>query len=186
MKWNGLDVVIIILIIYSLIQGLARGFIRVIISMVALVAGLILAAHYYPQVAPWFSTWVKSPEIASFVAFVAIFGVVKFCGLLVAFLLGRLIAAVHLEWFDRLFGGFLGAFKGFLIGAVIYFALLAFPFEFQWVKNAALAPYLTRGAQWLSHLTPPDVKAKFQGGLDRMREKWQETKPRAGSFFPAG
>lgn len=171
--FNALDVVVWVILLYSLIQGIVRGVTQQIFSIGALVVGLLLAGWYYPRVAsyliPYFRTW----EIAAFLAFILIFIVVKLIGAGLSFLLGKILSAAELRWFDRVLGGFFGFAKGFLLSAVLFLGLLAFPFDLKWVKSAMMAPYLLRGARFIAAVTPPEVKVRFEEGLNKLKTIWK-------------
>jgi membrane protein required for colicin V production len=175
-SFNMLDVVVWVIVLYSVIQGFAKGVTRQIVSLGALVVGLLLAGWYYPKVAALLVPYVRTWEVAAFIAFILIFIVVKLVGAGVGLLLGKILSAAELRWFDRVLGGFFGLAKGFLLSAVIFVALLAFPFNLKWVRNAAMAPYLLQGAQFIAAITPPEVKVRFDEGLSKLRTIWRDSK----------
>lgn len=172
---NALDVIVWVILIYSVVQGILYGMTHQFVSIGALVLGLLIAAWYYPRLAPMLMPYFRTYELAAFLAFIIIFILVKLIGAGVGFLLGKLLAAAELRWFDRVLGGFFGFAKGFLLSAVLFLGLLAFPFELKWVKNAKMAPYLMEGARFISTLTPPEVKTRFDDGLNKLRTIWKES-----------
>lgn len=175
MPFNVLDIIVCVVLLYSVIQGLIRGMTRQIVSIGALVVGLLLAGWYYPRAAAVILPYARTWEIAAFLGFLAIFVAVKLVGALVGVLLGKLFSAADLKWFDRVLGAAFGLVKGFLLSAVLFVGLLAFPFDLKWVKEASVAPYLLRGAKFVSHITPPAVKVRFEEGLTKLRTIWKES-----------
>ncbi|MDD5542095.1 MAG: CvpA family protein [Acidobacteriia bacterium] len=174
-SFNTLDVVVVVLILYSIVQGIFRGVTRQIISLGALVVGLFLAGWYYQKAATLLLPYVRHWELAAFLGFIAIFIAVKLVGAAVGFVVGKLVSAADLKWFDRVIGGAFGFVKGFLLSSVLFLGLLAFPFQLKWVNNAATAPYLIDGAKFIAAVTPPEVKARFEEGIDRLRKIWQNS-----------
>jgi membrane protein required for colicin V production len=85
-----------------------------------------------------------------------------------------MLEAVHLKWFDRLLGAAFGLIRGWLIGAVLFLMLTAFPVQLESVKNARLAPYLLSGARALALVTPSPLKAKFLEGYRKVEKYWRE------------
>ncbi len=175
MSLNGLDVLVLAIILYSVVQGFIKGMTRQIISIGALVVGLLLAAWYYARGAallvPYFRQW----EIAAFVSFILIFIGVKLVGVGVGYLVGKVLSAAELRWFDRVLGAFFGFAKGFLLSAVLFLGLLVFPFDLRWVKSATTAPYLLRGARFIAAITPPEIKVRFDEGMTKLRTLWKES-----------
>lgn len=174
-SFNLLDVIVWAILIYSVVQGILYGMTRQFVSIGALVLGLLMAAWYYPRLAPMLIPYFRTYEIAAFLAFLIIFVLVKLAGAGVGYLLGKLMAAAELKWFDRVLGGVFGFAKGFLLCAVLFLGLLAFPFELKWVKGATMAPYLMHGARLISTMTPPEVKARFDEGLNKLKTIWKES-----------
>lgn len=174
-SFNVLDIVVCGIILYSVIQGVFLGMTRQIVSLGALVVGLLIAGWYYPRLAPVLVPYFRTWEIAAFLAFILLFVAVKLLGVLIGFLLGKVVSAAELKWFDRVLGGFIGFAKGFLLSSVVFLGLLAFPFDLKWVRNAATAPYLLRGAKFVAAITPPSVKVRFDEGLNKLKVLWKES-----------
>lgn len=175
MAFNGLDAVVAVILLYSIVSGIVNGMTRQIVSIGALVVGVLLAAWYYPRLAPLLAPYIRKWEIAAFLAFILIFIAVKLLGAVVGYLLGKVLSAAELRWFDRVLGGFFGLAKGFLLCSVLFMGLLAFPFDLKWVNTAATAPYLLRGARFIAAITPPGIKVRFDEGLDRVKNIWNNS-----------
>lgn len=174
-SFNAFDVVVAILIVYSVVQGILRGVTRQVISLGALVVGLLLAGWYYQRAATLLLPYVRHWELAAFLGFIVIFIAVKLVGAAVGYLVGKVISAADLKWFDRVIGGAFGFLKGFLLSSVLFLGLLAFPFQLAWVNNSTTAPYLIDGAKLIAAVTPPEVKVRFEEGMDRLRKIWQNS-----------
>lgn len=175
MAFNGLDVIVGVIILYSIVSGVVNGMTRQVVSIGALVVGVLLAAWYYPRLAPLLVPYCRKWEVAAFLAFILIFIAVKLVGAVVSYLLGKVLSAAELRWFDRVLGGFFGLAKGFLLSSVLFVGLLAFPFDLTWVKTAVTAPYLLRGARFIAAITPPGIKVRFDEGLGRVKTIWNES-----------
>ncbi len=168
MNWP--DWIILGIIIASTVTAITQGFFREALSLAGVVAGFLVAAWGYHQVAPWFLQFVKEPWIADIVAFVLIFlGVV-----LLASLAGRLMQwmmkETGLSWFDRLLGAAFGLVRGVLMVAVLLLGITSFVPNADWLAGSRLAPYflvLARGAVWAA---PEEVRARFEQGLGVSRE----------------
>ena len=157
---NGLDIVIIVILLVTLILGLIKGLVRQVIGLAAVVAGLVLAARYYPRLSGVFGRAFASEKWASIVAFALIFVVVLLLGGLVSYLVCKLLCG-PLRFIDHLLGGVVGLVQGVLICGVIVFALLAFPVNKPLLTESKLAPYCYWLTKAMVRIIPQDLKDQF-------------------------
>ena len=191
---NGLDVVIVVIVLVSILLAVAQGFFFEIFSLAGTVIGYVGAAWSYKSFAPWFVPYVKNEWVADGAAFLVIF----LCIVILAGVIGRIARwaakEVGLRWFDRFLGGVFGAIRGALIVMAILMALASFAPGAQTLKNSTLAPYflvLGRGAVWVS---PSEFRQKFREGLEALREKnvdvtkgvGQQNTPKSSVAQPVG
>jgi len=169
---TALDYFVIGLTGLSLIFGLMKGFVRSILGLLAAVAGLYLAATFYPQVEPVFRGWVETDTMARLVAFLTIFVVTVMAGLVLGRAFRRFLEKTHLSWIDHLAGGVFGFGRGWLICSVVYVALTAFPVQLDVVARATLAPYLLKGAEVLTIATSKTLRDRFIDGYFRLQARW--------------
>lgn len=152
---NWLDIVIIIVAVLLGLMGLRQGIIRTVFGIAGLIAGIVLAGHYYDELAallfPAGATW----------AHIAAYIIILLATLLVAGLVGWLVAKlVHfamLGWLDRLVGFILGI----LIGGLLCAAILAivgkyFPGSEAVISRSGLARFLMEGFPLLLALLPAE------------------------------
>ena len=157
---NGLDIVVVVILLATLILGLIKGLVRQVIGIAAVIAGLILAARYYPQVSSVFGGAFASEKWASIVGFALIFVVVLAVGGLISYLVCKLLCG-PLRFIDHLLGGVLGLVQGVLICGVIVFALLAFPVNKQLLTGSRFAPYCYWLTKAMVQIIPQDLKNQF-------------------------
>lgn len=127
---NWLDVVIIVALIIFTFIGLKTGMITAILSLAGVIAGVVLAGHYY---APLSEHLAFIPAtVAKFVAFAIIMvGIMLIAGLL-AWLLKRAVSMMMLGWVNHLGG----AVCGLLFGAILCGGLLAIWAKFLGAEGA--------------------------------------------------
>jgi membrane protein required for colicin V production len=115
MYW--LDIVIIVIAVLFGLCGLWQGAIKALFGFAGLVGGIVLAGHYYEQLAG-----VLSPSGASWSGIVA-YAIILVATLVVAGVIGWLVShLVHitiLGWVDRLVGFILGAAMGSILCAAM-------------------------------------------------------------------
>lgn len=118
---NWLDFVILFIFVVSAVGGARSGLIKSVISLVALIAGIVLAARFYPVVGGWLQSFISNQTAAHVVAFVVILAVVLVAGMIASHVLGRVAGALGIGWADRLGG----ALFGLVISAVVFGGILS-------------------------------------------------------------
>ncbi|HET9184306.1 MAG TPA: CvpA family protein [Candidatus Angelobacter sp.] len=168
---NGLDWLILLIMLCSALLAAAQGFFFEVISLAGVVIGYLLAAWGYRRLAPWFLDYVKSTPVADLAGFLTIFlSVVIFAGV-VARIARWMIHEAGLRWMDRALGAAFGFLRGMLIVTAALLAVTAFAPESHELAGSQLAPYFQvagRGAIWLA---PSEIRQKFRQGLEKLRGK---------------
>ena len=121
---NWLDIVLIVSLVIPTFLGLRQGLIKAVLSLAGLIVGVILAGIFYEALAGLL-TFIPTVAIANIVAFIIILVGIMLIAAILAQLLKVIISAVMLGWVNHLGG----AIFGFLMGAVLWSAILA-----TWVK----------------------------------------------------
>ncbi|HEX9121233.1 MAG TPA: CvpA family protein [Terriglobales bacterium] len=162
---TGLDWLIIAIVLFSVLVAASQGFMHEVFSLAGVVAGYLLAAWGYRQVAPWYAPFVKTPWVADLCGFLTIFFVV----VLLAGGIGRIarfgMKEAGLRWFDRVLGGMFGLVRGVLIVMISLLALASFSPGTTLLARSRTAPYLlvlARAAVWVA---PSQVRQQFHAGM---------------------
>ncbi len=175
MSLNTLDIILLIVLLVTLVLGLIKGLVRQVIGIVAVVAGLILAARYYPRAVAPSSIRSSLPSIvAELSGFLAFFAVVIAAGWLIGLLFSKLMKG-PLEFVNHLLGGVFGLVKGVLICGVLVFALLVFEVQQDALAESRLAPFCFHVTRAIVSLIPGDLKAKFKTAYEEMRGRGGES-----------
>jgi membrane protein required for colicin V production len=174
-EFTFLDWMILVLLVVSIVSSIIKGFARETISLASVIVGLLLASWFFPLFGHFFGSFVKTQDIASLLGFATIFFGCVLLGAVISLIVNKLLKAARLKWFDRLLGAAFGLLRGWLIGAVLFLMLTAFPVQLESVKNARLSPYLLAGARALALVTPNTLKAKFLEGYRKVEKYWKET-----------
>lgn len=168
---NGLDWLILLIMMCSALLAAAQGFFFEVISLAGVVLGYLLAAWGYRRLAPWFLDYVKSAPFADLAGFLTIFLSVVILAGVIARIARWIIHEAGLRWVDRALGAAFGFLRGMLIVTAALLAITAFAPESQELAGSQLAPYFQvagRGASWLA---PSEIRQKFREGLQRLRGK---------------
>jgi len=158
---SWIDIVLMIVLLITLVLGLIKGLVRQVIGIGAAVAGLILAAFYYPEAARLLGKLIGSEKWADCLGFLLIFFGCLLVGWLIGWLISKLIKGPF-KFINHLLGGVIGLFKGILICGVIVFALLVFPVDQSALEKSTLSPYSFALTKAMVHVIPAELKEKFR------------------------
>ncbi len=147
-----IDIILLILLLGFFIRGWQAGLIRMLAGLIGIVAGIVIAGHFYHLVADWF---IAMPFLADkqnltnilsmIVIFLAVNGVIG----IGAYLVDRTFHIFSFIPFLKTINKITGALLGLLGGAFVFGWLITmlnkFPFaEFitNYLSNSVVVPYL--------------------------------------------
>lgn len=166
---NGLDWLILVVLMLSALLAAAQGFFFEIISLAGAVFGYLLAAWSYSGLAPWFVPYVKSQAFANLAAFLTIFLSVVLLAGAIARIVRWVVHEAGFRWVDRTFGAAFGFLRGAVIVTAGLLAITAFAPESRELSGSQLSGFFLvagRGASWLA---PSDIRQKFHEGITVLR-----------------
>ncbi len=169
MPATWLDIVMIVVAAASAVFGLVRGFVREVVGILALLAGFILAAHYYSNLSTILSGVIGSRPTRDFLSFGLIFIFLVAAGSLIGRYISRHVAGMS-RIFNHLLGGAIGFLKGvFFCGALVLGLTVFLSDADVLVKSRLAAPALgvTRG---LIQVAPRELKQEFMDSYRRVIE----------------
>ncbi len=172
--FNWLDVVLVLIILWSAVAGLRAGLARVVVGFVAMIAGLMAGFWCYRLIAVKLLPWVRTPTVANILGFLIIFIGALILGGLVSALFSRFFKWIGLSWFNH----FLGGVAGFLRGVVVIAALTDIVVAFapsptpEALQNSRVLPYASDMASWLVDLAPRELKDAFDEQMQNLKQFW--------------
>jgi membrane protein required for colicin V production len=176
---NSLDFTLLIIIGVSLAVSTFRGAVREVFSLGGVIAGFILAAHYYEKTSLGVLRLTSYPEINNIISFLVIF---IFSAVLISFIGGMFSHAVNKSGFkvlNTLLGTFIGAIKGVLIVSLVLYALLVFfPADSSMFTHSKTFPYAVRFSKLISPIGPTFFREEFD-------KKLNETKGQQNTGHPS-
>jgi membrane protein required for colicin V production len=117
---NGLDIILLIIIIAAAIGGFSKGFFAELASVVSIVLGIWAALKLYEIVQRWLSHIIHwGASSLKLFSFILVFIVVIVIVHLIAKVFDNTIKAIALGIFGRLAGAILGALKGAFILSIL-------------------------------------------------------------------
>ncbi|MEK6300169.1 MAG: CvpA family protein [Acidobacteriota bacterium] len=171
-----LDYFVLIVVVASVASGATRGILKGIISVASALAGLVLAAQFYAYAAIPFGWAGVAAPWSSLGGFVAIFVLALAAGSLLTHWLRSRLKRARLSWLDHSMGAGFGLVRGWLICSALYLALTAFPVRPAAVERAMLAPVLLEGAHVVVYLTSAEMRKRFFGGYETVKDLWGQRK----------
>lgn len=167
---NWLDILFLIIIMVCLVVGIVKGLWRQLIGIIAVLAGLVLAALYYKGAGDIIDSVVHNELFAYFLGFLLIFLVTVIAGVIIGYLLTRMMKG-PMAAINRILGGALGALEGILICGILVFALQSFQVARPAMASSKLSPLCFKATRTVINLIPQDVKNKFESSYKEIRRE---------------
>lgn len=167
---NGLDWIVVVSCVFCLVRGIMRGAVSQVFGIAGLLAGFVLASHFYGGLAARLMESFPEFPAAQPAAFGILFCLTWLCIAILGFWMSRLVRLTGLAFWDRLWGGVLGAGKSALF-AMILVSFLAFLLSPQnpVLKGSLVAPYVLEAAQWLIKTAPVSLQKMLEKKQEEMR-----------------
>ncbi len=170
---NLLDLGIIVILVLMGLRGYWRGLLQEVSVLVGLVIGLILAAHYYLQLARVMGQWIHTPLYSRIVSFLIILVLTYWVIRLSGNLLHRFFTAILLGQVDKVLGGLFAVLKG---GVVLGFLLtvlgLVVPKDSKLLQESLTAPYMQGMYQQVLILLPQEFKDQVRARALQFEREW--------------
>ncbi|MDR9501670.1 MAG: CvpA family protein [Desulfurivibrionaceae bacterium] len=123
---SPLDAIVLILLAVFIIRGIWVGFIRQVASLLALVAGFLVAGHYYGESNQIITPFIRNEQVGFLVSYAVIFCLVFILTIFIGLAVRKVAQLILLDWFDKSLGGILGAAKGFFLACIAFMILATF------------------------------------------------------------
>ncbi len=165
---NFLDLAIISTIIFLVVRGIFRGFFMEIGSLTGIIAGVLLANHYQPQMTAYLRSYLPYGMFLPMISFAAIFIIVLVLCNLAGWGLKIMMKKAFFGWADRTLGAGLAIIKGIIITYLVIILITFFvPSKTPLIAQSKLAPIVITSYQSMIKLISPGFyqnwKRKFLG-----------------------
>lgn len=173
---NGLDIALLVVLIFFFLRGIFRGFVKEVVGVLALVVAFVIASHYYPALGDALKAFIQNQDYRNTIGFEVVFLVTFFIISLLGLLVDKLISIAIPGWISGLIGACVGVGKGVVLAAVILMAATVFirqdtPF----FKDSLTWPYMKGIVESVRDMTPQSLKDAL---AERRREIPASLKPK--------
>jgi membrane protein required for colicin V production len=144
---SPLDAIVLILLAVFIIRGIWVGFFRQVASLLALVAGFLVAGHYYGESNQIITPFIRNEQVGFLVSYALLFCLVFLLTIFIGLAVKKVAQLILLDWFDKSLGGILGAAKGFFLACIAFMILATFISGSSSIfTRSVLYPYLQKSS----------------------------------------
>ena len=165
-----IDLLYLVLTIFSLIKSYKKGFVLSILSMAKWLVAYIITLIIFPKIKPYFKDIIDSEYVLDVGLGITIFVVVIFLVLMINKGISKAINYTGLGSLDTVFGLFFGFVRAYIISVCIFSAVhIVYNYD-KWPINldrSFVFPYLEKGSNYLlkefpNEKTYQDSKEKIE------------------------
>ena len=165
-----IDLIYLLISIFSLIQCYKKGFVLSILSMAKWLLAYIITLILFPKIKPYLKGTIDSEYVLDIGLGVAIFIVVIFLVLLINKGISKAVTYTGIGGLDKTFGFFFGFIKAYIISVCIFSGFHIVYNHDKWPINkdqSYVFPYLEKGSNYLikefpNEKTYQDSKQKIE------------------------
>lgn len=173
-NWSWLDLLALAVILISIVTALFKGIAAELISLTGVLLGLAMGVIFYPTAGGLLQHLGLEAMTALLLGFLLPFAGCLLAAALLIRLADSTLRALYLKWADRLLGGAFGLLRGWLMVAVVFLALAAFPVSTGILEESRTAAFFLTTADLLVEVTPSDFRKRFEKGYREIYQKWIE------------
>ena len=165
-----IDLLYLVLTIFSLIKSYKKGFVLSILSMAKWLLAYIITLIIFPKIKPYFKNIIDNEYVLDVGLGITIFVVVIFLVLMINKGISKAINYTGLGSLDTVFGFFFGFIRAYIISVCIFSAVhIVYNYD-KWPINldrSFVFPYLEKGSNYLlkefpNEKTYQDSKEKIE------------------------
>ena len=149
---SAIDLIYIVITIFSLIKCYKNGFILSILSMAKWLLAYIITLIIFPRVKPFVSDIIDNEYVLDISLGLFIFIIVIFLVLLVSKGISKAVKYTGMGSLDAIFGFFFGFVRSYIIAVCIFSAMHIVYNHDKWPINldkSLIFPYLEKGSNYL-------------------------------------
>ena len=156
---NVIDIVYLVITIFTLIGCYKRGFVLSIISMARWFIAYIITLIIFPRAKTYLKGTIDNEYVLDVVLGVTIFVIVIFLILMINRGIRKAVRFTGLVSIDTMFGFFFGFIKAYIISVCIFSGVHIVYNQDKWPVNLSkslIFPYLEKGSNYLLEIFPDE------------------------------
>jgi membrane protein required for colicin V production len=166
-----IDIVYLVLTIFSLIKCYKKGFVLSILSMAKWLLAYVITLLIFPRIKPYFKDIIDNEYVLDIGLGVAIFVVVVFLVLMINKGLSKAISYTGIGSLDTVFGFFFGFIRAYIVSVCIFSGMhIVYNYD-KWPINldkSYIFPYLEKGSNYLLKEFPNEKT--YQNSKEKIEE----------------
>ena len=166
-----IDLLYLVLTIFSLIKSYKKGFVLSILSMAKWLVAYIITLIIFPKIKPYFKNIIDNEYVLDVGLGITIFVVVIFLVLMINKGISKAINYTGLGSLDTVFGFFFGFVRAYIISVCIFSAVhIVYNYD-KWPINldkSYIFPYLEKGSNYLMKEFPNEKT--YQDSKEKIEE----------------
>ena len=166
-----IDLIYLLITIYSVFQCYSKGFILSILSMAKWLLAYVVTLILFPIIKPYFEGIIDSEYVLDIILGIGIFVVVIFLILLINKGISKAVKYTGIGGLDVTFGFFFGFVKAYIISICIFSAVhIVYNYD-KWPINLDKSytfPYIEKGSNYLIKEFPNEKT--YQDSKDQLQE----------------
>ena len=170
-KISIIDLIYLLITIYSVFQCYSKGFILSILSMAKWLLAYVVTLILFPIIKPYFEDIIDSEYLLDIILGIGIFVVVIFLILLINKGISKAVKYTGIGGLDITFGFFFGFVKAYIISICIFSAAhIVYNYD-KWPINLDKSytfPYIEKGSNYLIKEFPNEKT--YQDSKDQLQE----------------
>ncbi len=162
-----IDLLFLIIILYTLLMGFLKGFFKELISIAFLVIGLVVAIRYWKDLSSIIRPILGIGIICDFLSFFLILIAFIILGSFIAFVVKKLFIKGPIKFFDRIAGLVFGGIKGIFIVLLLIIISIAYLPDLKLIERSAFAFYSLDITDSLAKIFPSEIYKRYKENLDK-------------------
>lgn len=176
-KFNVMDYVFIIIVLFTFIRGLFTGFSRSVLTLIGIIAAFIISANFHLLFSETFLYRIQDALARNIISSILIFFSVYIFFWILAILFDRFFKLIGLGWLNTTLGGGIGILKGVFVCAVLIFSItLILSPKTPILNKSYFYPMIGNISKFFSSTTREDLKDKFLKRWETITQKKEEKK----------
>lgn len=162
-----IDLLFLVIILYSLLMGFLKGFFKELISIAFFVIGLVFAIGYWRNLSSIIRPLLEIEIVCDFLSFCLILIAFMILGSFIAFLIKKLFIKGPIKFLDRMAGLVFGGIKGIFIVLLLIILSTAYLPDLRLIEKSTFAFYSLDITDYLAKIFPSEIYQRYKENVEK-------------------